>query len=325
MRKYNFPEGKKFIFTIIDDTDDAFLPGIGKIYDILHKNGLKTTKTVWVYPPRDIQESKGDCLQKPEYLKFIKELINKGFEIGLHNVGSGDYRRPEIVEGLEFFKKELGFYPNLHINHSYNKDNIYSGSKRFSFPLNFVVKKLYSNYDDFSGDDPMSDYFWGELHKKHIKYARNLEIDHLNTIKKIPNMPYREKRFDEYANYWFASTFASNQWLFNNIVTKKNIDKLEQDGGICILYTHLGYYTQFGEVDKGFKEMIEYIGKKNGWFIPVTQVLDFLLEQNTKAGKYLPLLERKKLEFHSLKTRIKYRFLKKIDDFHFKRSNEYER
>lgn len=325
MKKFYFPDGKKFIFTIIDDTDDAFLPGIGEIYNILYQNGLRTTKTVWVYPPQDAPVSKGDCLQKPEYLSFVKDLINKGFEIGLHNIGSGEFKRSQIIKGLDFFKDNLGFYPKIHINHSYNKDNIYSGSKRFTFPLNIVVKKLYSAYDNFSGDDPNSDFFWGDIHKSQIKYARNLEIDNINTIKKVPYIPYKEKRFDKYANYWFASTFASNQWLFNNIVTPQNIDKLEQEKGICILYTHLGYYTQFGVVDKGFKNMIEYIGKKDGWYIPVSQVLDFLLKENGQAGKYLPFGAQKKLEFHSLKTRIKYRFFKKIDDYHFKKSNEYER
>ena len=117
--KYTFPNGKKFIFTIIDDTDDAFLQGISQIYDILYQNGLRTTKTVWVYPPRDNPTSKGDSLQNPDYLKFVQDLQQKGFEIGLHNVGSGDYKRPEIIEGLEVFKESLGAYPHLHINHSY--------------------------------------------------------------------------------------------------------------------------------------------------------------------------------------------------------------
>lgn len=325
MKNYSFPNDKKFAFTIIDDTDDAFLKGISKIYDILYQNGLKTTKTVWVYPPRDITESKGDSLQNPEYLAFIRKILDQGFEIGLHNAGSGDYKRDEIIEGLDFFNEKLGFYPQLHINHSYNKDNVYSGSKRFTFPLNLIVKKLYSKYDTFYGDVPSSEFFWGDLHKKHIKYARNFEIDNINTIKVVPDMPYREKRFDEYANYWFASTFSPNQWVFNHIVNKKSIDRLEAEGGICILYTHLGYYTPYGKVDNGFREMIEYIGKKEGWFVPVSDILDFLLRQNDNSGKYLPLFSQKRIELHSLLTRIKYRYLRKIDDFHFKNSDGYER
>jgi len=163
------------------------------------------------------------------------------------------------------------------------------------------------------------------LHKKYIKYARNYEIDGLNTIKKIPYIPYRDKVYDEYANYWFASTFASNQWLFNYKVNRESIDQLEKEGGICILYTHLGYYMQNGIIDKGFREMIEYIGKKDGWFVPVSTVLDFLKEENKhrKIPEYISLFKKKQIQLHSFWTRIKYRFLIKIDDYHFKKSDAY--
>ena len=62
MNKIKFPNGKKFIFTIVDDTDDAFCDKIKPVYDILYKNGLRTTKTVWVKPVRDSKFSKGDSL-----------------------------------------------------------------------------------------------------------------------------------------------------------------------------------------------------------------------------------------------------------------------
>ena len=58
---------------------------------------------------------------------------------------------------------------------------------------------------------------------------------------------------NEFCNYWYSSTFAPNQWMFNHIVTKESIDRLEKEGGICILYTHLGYYHKNGKVDEGFQ------------------------------------------------------------------------
>jgi hypothetical protein len=321
-----FPNNKKFIFTIIDDTDDAFLENIKPIYDVLNDNNLKTTKTVWVYPPRDLDNSKGDCLQRVDYVEFILSLIKNGFEIGLHNVGSGSYSREEIIKGLGEFKKILGFTPNLHINHSYNPDNVYSGIKRFGFPINWAIKNLYPIYHKFYGDDPNSNHFWGDYHKKLIKYGRNYEFDNINTFKINPFMPYKDKKYDMYSNYWFSSTFAPNQWMFNKLVTPANIDRLEKEGGICILYTHLGYYMQNQKIDKGFIEKIKYIGSKNtGWFIPVSQVLDFLIEHKKKNNipEYLPKIVKKKLELKSIKTRIKYRYIKKIDDFHFKKSKDY--
>ena len=86
----------KFWFSIVDDTDDATLENIKPVYDFLYSKGILITKTVWVYPPRD-KPSSGDSLQRPEYLEFIRDLHRKGFEIALHNVGSGDYTREEIL------------------------------------------------------------------------------------------------------------------------------------------------------------------------------------------------------------------------------------
>ncbi len=180
MNKIRFPEGKKFIFTIVDDTDDAFFETIKPVYDVLFQNGLRTTKTVWVKPVRDHKISKGDCLERTEYRDFILDLKHKGFEIALHNVGSGDYKRQEIIDGIDKYKNIIGQYPELHINHSYNPDNIYCGSKRFSFPLDLLLKKMYSQYDSFYGEIKDSEYFWGDLHKKIIKYSRNYEIDDIN-------------------------------------------------------------------------------------------------------------------------------------------------
>ena len=321
-----FPKNKSFAFTIIDDTDDAFLENIKPIYDLLNEHNILITKTVWVYPPRDSKYSKGDCLQRGSYLNYINKIIKYGFEVGLHNVGSGKYFREEILKGLADFKQKLGFYPKIHVNHSYNKDNIYCGSKRFSFPINYLVKFLYSHYDDFFGDDPNSSHFWGDLHKKHIKYSRNLEVDNVNTLKIVPLMPYVDPKYSQFSNYWYASTFAPNQWVFNKIINEKSIDKLESENGVCILYTHLGYYVQDGIIDPGFVHMIKYISRKeNGWFAPVSEILDFLhlKKQKDNMSDKINILHLKFLELHSLYTRIKYRYIIKIDDFHFKKSLEY--
>lgn len=326
MNKLNLPENKKFIFTIVDDTDDAFLETIKPVYDILYKNGLRTTKTVWVNSVRDHDRSKGDSLEDLKYRDFILDLKRKGFEVALHNVGSGNYNRKEIIDGIEKYNYIFGEYPKLHINHSYNPDNIYCGSKRFSFPLNLLVKKMYSQYNSFYGEVKGSKYFWGDLHKKMIKYSRNYEIDNINTLKMNPYMPYKDKQYDEFCNYWYSSTFAPNQWMFNKMVNKKSIDKLEKEGGVCILYTHLGYYYKKGKVDEGFKKTIEYLGnKKSGYYVPVGDVLDFLLENKNKNSikEYIPFWFKKRIELHSLITRIKYRYFIKKDDHHFKSSRDY--
>ena len=43
----DFPEGRKFAFTILDDTDDATVENVRPVYDLLTELGFRTTKTVW--------------------------------------------------------------------------------------------------------------------------------------------------------------------------------------------------------------------------------------------------------------------------------------
>ena len=318
MNKFDFPGNKKFIFTIIDDADDSFFSNTKPIYDFLYKKGVLITKTIWVYPPRD-EGSKGDSLQNNDYRDFVSDLNKKGFEIALHHVGSGTYYREEILRGLEEYKDLLGCYPNMHINHSYNVDSIYGGYKRFSFPFNRIIKMFYPQYSQtFQGEVPGSPHFWGDKHKQMIKFSRNYEIDQLNTCKFDPKMPYIDESKTDYSNYWFSATFAPNQWLFNRLVTKNAIDKLEKEHGICILFTHLGYYMQDGKIDSGFIEKIEYISSKEGWFVPVSEVLDFMIE-NRPWDTRITRLDKIKLEFLHLWTRLKYRKLIKLDDYAFKK------
>jgi len=309
MKKMSLPSGKKFVFTIIDDTDDATLENI-----------FRTTKTVWVYPPRD-KESFGHSLMDEGYREFVCDIYRKGFEIGLHNVGSGEYFREEILKGLEEFRSIVGEYPRIQINHAYNPDSIYGGYKRFSFPFDELIKMLHPIYaNNYKGEVKDSPYFWGDKHKQVIKYSRNYETDRLNTFSFNPYMPYVDKRKSEYSNHWFSSTFAPNQWMFNRIVTRSSIDKLERDGGVCILNTHLGYYMKNGSIDSGFVERIKYLSKKRtGWFVPVSTVLDHM--RNTRdMDVSIPLLTRYRMELSYLLTRFKYRKILKIDDYFFKRA-----
>ena len=121
-----FPNGKRFAFSIIDDTDMTTLERVKPLYAILEKYGLRTTKTVWVFESNDESHStnKGDSLNNPEYRKFVVDLQSKGFEIALHGVRGGSSRRDETLRGLDEFNKELGRYPRMHVNHSINLENL---------------------------------------------------------------------------------------------------------------------------------------------------------------------------------------------------------
>ena len=159
----NFPQGKRFAFTILDDTDDSTLENVKPVYDALKAHGIRTTKTVW---PVDCPEGSriffaADTLQRKPYLEFVRQLGLDGFEIAFHGATMESSRRDRTVQALDFLKAEFGAYPTLFCNHGHNRDNLYWGYKRFQTSwlrrmLGLLRKETASYY---LGDVKDTDYF----------------------------------------------------------------------------------------------------------------------------------------------------------------------
>lgn len=305
-----WPNNKKFAFTIIDDTDGGFVYNTEPVYKLLFDCNMRITKTVWVYPPRD--EFEGGCLLDAEYRDFIKDLQHKGFEIALHNVGSGLFGREEIKAGLEIFKKIIGSYPKIHINHANNADNIYWGIERHSPFVKAIINSMYGDRRRYKGSKKDSDQFWGDLCKEHIKYIRNHVFSDINTLKNDPRMPYRVKSKDEFSNYWFSASNGYTVEEFNDLVNPDSIDKLEEEGGVCIVYTHFScdFVDENGELDPSFERNIRYLSNKGGWFVPASELLDFMLakkdsDEDFASELYLQALDLKWIVDRAIK-KIEY-------------------
>jgi hypothetical protein len=288
-----WPLNKDFAFTIIDDTDYSTVENVKPVYDYLISKNIKTTKTVWVYPSQN--KFTGQTIQDKDYLEFLLKLEREGFEIQLHNVGSGSFKRHEILQGFNIFKKTFGRYPTLHLNHSSNPDNIYWGYKRYGTILKFLIKLFKGKTRRFYGDEIESDYFWGDLSKSQIRYIRNRVFNGINTLKYDPNMPFIEKN-KKYSNYWFSASDGHTIDEFSTLITIKNIDELIKENGLCIVYTHFacGFVGQNGDINKTFRENIDYLSSQKGWFAPASEILDYLLEKqkkNTVGFFYINLLD----------------------------------
>lgn len=304
--KQTWPNNKKFAFTIVDDTDNSTVFNVKPVYDFLYRNNIITTKTVWVYPSRN--KFTGGSLVDPEYLDFILDLQNKGYEIALHNVGSGAFERDEIVEGIKIFEEKLKHKPKMHIDHASNEDNIYSGYERFQTLTKYLILALYGNRRICYGSNPESKYFWGDISKKHIKYMRNYTFNNINTLKIDPLMPYIDKQKEEFSNYWFSSSDGHTVEEFNALLTKHNIDKLEKEGGLCIIYTH--FSSQFvddeGKLNSNFIKNVDYLASKNAWFAPASEILDYLQQQKKLNNKsdYASKLYLNRLDFKWIIDRV---------------------
>ncbi|HDL9483907.1 TPA: hypothetical protein PX784_003552, partial [Vibrio cholerae] len=282
-----WPNSKQFAFTIIDDTDGSTIENTKPVYEFLHSLGFKTTKTVWVYPPRD--EFSGSSLQDPEYLSFVKDLHEKGFEIGLHNVGSGRFLRDEIIEGVRYFK---GLFPDakIHVNHSRNPCNLYWGYERFYWlkPLFRILGKGRK----FSGSVIESDCYWADVAKSEFKYIRNLVFNGANTLGYDPTMPYISKNKPE-SNYWFSSSDGHTIDEFLELTKPDNLERLKASGGACIVYTHFasGFVESSGNLNPDFVKRMKALSEMNGYFEPASTILDYLLKEKKGAREVGSLLE----------------------------------
>jgi len=289
-----FPNGKQFALTIIDDTDGDQIENTRPIYDFLARLGIKTTKTVWTFPPRD--NFKGLSLEDYRYRQYSKKLQREGFEIALHGVGSGRFTRQDIIDGLEIFHQFMGFYPKIQINHAQNPDNLYWGIKRFA------ALRPFWRWSHFHGDDPESIYFWGDYAQKYIRFTRNFTFKNLNTLKADPYMPYKE-RVKEYTNFWFSSADGADIERFNRLLNQKNIDRLIEENGAAIIFTHFARgFVRGGRLDRTFQRNMVYLARRNGWFLPAGELLEYLLKQG--QGKEISLSDKLQLEIKWLLGKI---------------------
>ncbi len=280
MAALSFPSGARFAFSIFDDADNATVANSAAVYALLARNGILTTKSVWVYPPRG--RFAGESLLDAEYREWILGLRAQGFEIGLHNVGDGAFARAEILEGLEIFRNTLGSYPRAHANHVSNPDCIYWWDRRFEWPFDLLYRFSYrvrhGRLNRRAGSDPSSPHFWGDAFKEHVDYVRNLTFNGIDTLALDPRMPYRVKSKEAFSNLWFSSSDGQRIEEMRDLLSKANVDALEASGGVCIVYTHFasGFVDAAGVVDPTFEQEIAYLASRNGWFVPVSTLLDYL-------------------------------------------------
>jgi hypothetical protein len=276
-----FPNGAAFAFSVFDDADNGTVANAVPVYRLFAELGLRTTKSVWVYPPRG--RFRGECLLDPHYRDWIVALQAQGFEIALHGVGDGAFTRAEILAGLDLFNSILGHYPRLHANHTANPDNIYWWQARFEWPLSRIyalVSRAYRGRRPHHGHEPGSAHFWGDACKRHIQYIRNLTFNGIDTIAYDPKMPYKVRR-KVYANCWFSSSDGQTLAEFTDLLAAQHVDALEARGGACIVYTHLADIADAdGRVDPTFEKRLRYLASKRGWFVPVSTLLDHLARRH---------------------------------------------
>jgi hypothetical protein len=273
-----WPQNKRFAFTIVDDTDGAQLDRIRRVYDVLSDAGMRTTKTVWPLRPITRGRLGGDSLECPAYASWIRELKQLGFETAFHGASDGKSHREHVILALDRFRDELGSDPQIHTNHDGQSEALYWGAARVDPPWSWsyaLYRAIHLSPVVSLGHVESSNHFWGDLCQERIRFVRNLVFSDINTLKMDPLMPYHDPR-RPYVNYWFSSSNGSGVHRFYNLLSEENQDRLLEEGGACIVYSHL---AAFEGVPEKFRYLIRRLARMKGWFVPASELLEYVGEQ----------------------------------------------
>jgi hypothetical protein len=306
-----YPSSAKFAFTILDDTDDTTVANGRPVYDFLHELGLRTTKTAWAFdtaPENQGPYFAGETLSSPEYLEWVHELVANDFEIAFHNATMGSSFRQDTIKALDLLKKEFEQPIRLHCNHGQNLENLHWGKDRYrSYPIRKLLCfiSMFRSHTKFEGNDPESPYYWSDIADERLSYMRAFTYRQLNGMKIPPRRPYHDKT-KQGKTLFFNTTDAPDVLAFNKLVNPSTIDQLRKENGWSIITTHLGkgFYWN-NRLDPEFKENMEYLASQPGWFVPTSQLLDFLTIES--GGSEISMIEKFRMEYSHVLDRVKGR------------------
>ncbi len=302
--RFDFPNGKKFAFTILDDTDVATVANVKPVYDLLHTLGLRTTKTVWpvACPEGSPNFSSSQTLEDTDYRAFAVDLQRRGFELTWHGATMETSLRARTIGALQRFKEIFGAYPRIHVNHAFNCENVYWGTGRLdSRMLRAVLGRLTGTPADyFTGHVEDSPCWWGDLCEKHLVYGRNLTTNDINTARFNPSMPYRDPA-RPLIPWWFSASDAEGVEEFNWLIHPRRQEHLQRDGGFCIVATHFGKsFVRHGVVNPVTRARLEELAQRPGWFPTTGELLDWLRarrESETGCRGFLPAPEWRRMQW----------------------------
>ncbi|MEX0768741.1 MAG: hypothetical protein WD029_09740, partial [Microthrixaceae bacterium] len=174
------PTGFKFGFSIFDDTDWTTLRNGPAVYELFNELGFAITKSVWVDEPGAQRTTGGSTCEDPDYLRWVLDLQAQGHEIGYHNATDRSSTREQTIAALDKFEKLFGHKPRCGADHAANAEAMYAGSARVSgataAAYRLAQRVLQPHRPSFTGHDPNSTYFWGDICSERIDYWRGFSF-----------------------------------------------------------------------------------------------------------------------------------------------------
>jgi len=218
----------------------------------------------WVWPLGPIREvnSPGETCANASYLTHNLELQKLGFEIGYHNATPHSSVRDETKQALDLFKGYFGQDPRSMANH-YNREAIY-WDRRGSRPRQNAIQRL----DPEQEQQPLP---WGDRRRSRI-LGRPLPGAHRVLPQfRFPPISTRWRPVPGCVSRSIAAVCPAlvlrvgrqQRQEFRQHAIGRQPDRLEEEGGACILYTHFGHgFVEDQKLDSRFSELMTRLSQK---------------------------------------------------------------
>lgn len=282
-----FPDGYSFAFTIVHDADAAYSRRLAPLFEVFDEFGFKITVTVFTFWADWGKNGKiwlewkdrgngNDIFASPHSVplvddkerEFYLRLEASGHEIGLHTPSDTSNTREDVIRAFEYFKEVFGRYPRVYVEHAVtrNKDGQASeGSKPESPHFTTDLLNFYGPWVWVDDDCGVPD-----KHEKRFYDILAVNGSPFNTVAAerygIAKAFLRTGRWREADGDGFLSWYS-----------EENIDALEKDRGLALVYMHLDSKWLDAETRKmraPIKKRLRYLASKNGWLVPAGVILD---------------------------------------------------
>ncbi len=125
----------------------------------------------------------GQTCDDPDYRRWLLDLHAAGFEIGWHGATWHSVPRAVTIEALDRFKAVFGHDPRTAANHAGADEGIYWAAARLSgaHALLYKVLTRWRYRGQYRGHVQGDPCFWGDVCQKRIRYFRNFafrDVEH---------------------------------------------------------------------------------------------------------------------------------------------------
>ncbi len=281
-----FPDGYSFAFTIVSDADAAYSRRLEPLFEVFDEFGFKITVTVFTFWADWTSNGKiwldwiknrdSDGFFAPNSVplmdekerEFYIQLSARGHEIGMHTPSETSNTRADVIRAFEYFKEVFGCYPGVYVEHAVTRNKDAQASEGSKPGSTHFTTDLLNSYEPWVWVDDDC----GVPDKHHSRFYDILAVN---------GSPFNTVAAERYG---IAKAFLrTGKWReadgdgFLSWYSEGNIDALEKDRGLALVYMHLDSKWLDVETRKmrtPIKERLRYLASKNGWFAPAGVILD---------------------------------------------------